>query len=159
MLVISKFGEAARSCLPTPYTEVLMLPREKPYVYLAAPYTKGDPAANTFAQMKIWDKLVDDGLVTPYAPLWSHFQHGVTPRRYEDWTRYDFEVMAASNFDACLRMDAVVPHINYHVSESSGADAEVAWCQERGIPVFYSIPKLYEAIRDGKLACRQCDTV
>ena len=53
-------------------------------VYIASPYTKGDVAVNVRTSMEAWDKLYSAGFA-PFAPLWSHFQHLVFPRPYEDW--------------------------------------------------------------------------
>jgi hypothetical protein len=52
---------------------------KKPIVYIASAYTKGDPAVNVHFQCKIFDELLGDGVVWPYAPLVSHFQHTVFP--------------------------------------------------------------------------------
>ncbi len=96
----------------------------KPFVYIASAYTKGDPAINTNFQCRIFDQLMNDGLVYPYAPLHSHFQHTLFPRKYTDWTEYDLAIL--HKMDACLRLIATYPPMNYNVAESSGADAEVA---------------------------------
>ena len=61
----------------------------KPTVYIASPYTKGDPAINAHFQCKIFDQLLGDGKVLPVAPLWSYFQHILFPRPYNDWIEYD----------------------------------------------------------------------
>ena len=68
----------------------------KPWVYIASPYTHGDPAINVRAQM---------GAV-PIAPLHSHFQHLFRPRPYRHWIELDLEIM--QRCDACLRIDAEV---------------------------------------------------
>ena len=52
----------------------------KPIVYIASPYTKGDVSINVHFQCKIFDELMDDGIVFPVVPLWSHFQHTIFPR-------------------------------------------------------------------------------
>ncbi|MEE9398392.1 MAG: hypothetical protein V3V31_15425 [Methylococcales bacterium] len=57
---------------------------KKPTVYIASPYSKGDPAANAHFQCKIFDELLSSGLVLPVAPLWSHFQHMMFPRLYKE---------------------------------------------------------------------------
>ena len=113
----------------------------KPLVYIASPYTKGDPAINTRFQCEIWDKLFTDGYVTPYAPLWSHFQHTVFPRGYKDWTRFDDEII--KRCDALLRLDAEHEPLGYVQTESSGADHEVELANALGKLVFYDIASLY----------------
>lgn len=120
----------------------------KPFVYIASPYTKGDPCVNTHVQLQMFDLLMDDGLVWPYTPLWSHFQHTCRPRPYKDWIEYDNAII--ERMDACLRIDAEVPRLGYHVSESRGADREVALFTKLGKPVFYSVDDLYEWVRRWK---------
>lgn len=114
----------------------------KPWVYIASPYTKGDQAINVRCQMRMWDTLLSLGVV-PIAPLWSHFQHMHAPRPYQDWIDYDNEII--TRCDACLRLDAfdasMLDH-DYHQSESTGADAEVALFRKLGKPVFFGVDSL-----------------
>jgi hypothetical protein len=117
----------------------------KPTVYIASPYSKGDPAANTHFQCKIFDQLLTTGLLLPIAPLWSNFQHSVLPRPYLDWINYDQEMLPL--YDCCLRLDAALPNIDYKETRSSGADAEAATFLKLGKPVFYSIEDLLEWVR------------
>ncbi len=109
----------------------------KPMVYIASPYTKGDPAINAHFQCRIFDELMDAGLVWPVVPLWSHFQHLMFPRPYEAWIDYDLALL--DRCDALLRLDAehIVADLNYRQSESSGSDAEVEAAKALGLPVFY----------------------
>lgn len=116
--------------------------QRKPTVYIASPYTRGDVAANTHFQCKTFDQLLSDGRVLPVAPLWSHFQHLLYPRPYEDWIRYDQEMLPL--YDSCLRLAAEIPDMNYSQLESTGADAEVKTFLQLGKPVFYSIADLYQ---------------
>lgn len=120
----------------------------KPVIYIASPYTKGDPAINTHFQCKVFDQLMTDGIVWPVVPLWSHFQHILYPRPYTDWINYDLAML--ERYDGCIRLNAVVDDIGYSVSESSGADGEVRVVLDAGKPVFYSIDECYEWAR-----CRQ----
>ena len=119
----------------------------KPVVYVASPYTKGDPAINTHFQCRVFDDLMNDGKVWPYIPLTSHFLHCMFPRDYKDWIAYDLALI--DRFDACLRLNAEHPQLDYCVKESSGADGEVARFKELGRPVFYSKDELYAWV-DGK---------
>jgi hypothetical protein len=112
----------------------------KPTVYIASPYSKGDVAMNTHFQCKIFDQLLSDGRVLPIAPLWSHFQHLLFPRPYEDWIRYDQELL--SLYDCCLRLNVDFKSPLYSQGDSSGADAEVATFKRMNKPVFYSIDEL-----------------
>lgn len=114
----------------------------KPTVFIASPYTRGDPAINANFQCRIFDRLLSEKRVLPVAPLWTHFQHLVIPRRYEDWTDYDQEMLKL--YDCCLRLDATLPELDYVQHESKGADAEVSAFRQMGKPIFYSIEELYE---------------
>jgi hypothetical protein len=114
----------------------------KPIVYIASPYTKGDVAMNTHFQCKVFDRLLSDGKVWPIAPLWSHFQHTVFPRPYADWIAYDQALLHL--YDACLRLTAELPTVDYSQHESTGAENEVKSFQSMGKPVFFSIENLYE---------------
>lgn len=100
-------------------------------VYIASPYTKGDVAVNVKRQIDMVDQLMDMGFA-PFAPLYSHFQHIVHPRPYNDWTEIDMVWVLAC--DCVLRLNG----------ESSGADAEVELAKSVGIPVFYTINSLLE---------------
>lgn len=89
---------------------------------------------------------MNDKIVFPIAPLWSHFQHFIFPRPYEDWMAYDLELIKICH--ACLRLDADIPEMNYLITESKGADMEVAEFKKHGKPVFYSKEALYEWLFD-----------
>lgn len=119
--------------------------QRKPVVYIASPYTKGDPVINTHFQCRIFDQLLTDQLVLPVAPLWTHFQHLLYPRPYQDWIKYDQETLFM--YDCCLRLEAVCDRTGYREDHSSGADAEVAAFQAQGKPVFFSIEALYAWVR------------
>lgn len=97
---------------------------------------------NTHFQCKIFDKLLTDQRVLPVVPLWTHFQHLLFPRPYEDWLKYDQEMLCL--YDCCLRLNAELPEANYFEKNSSGADKEVATFQQLDKPVFYSIESLYQ---------------
>ena len=118
----------------------------KPWVYIASPYTKGDPAINTRFQCATFDTLLAWGTVVPIAPLWSHFQHTVFPRPYPDWLAYDMQII--SRCDVRLRLTATHPITGYSQHESSGADREVAAFKEAGKPVAYSLEELRQIIKE-----------
>lgn len=113
----------------------------KPFIYIASPYTKGDPCINARFQCETFDRLLGDGLVTPYAPLISHFQHTMFPRPYQDWIQYDLDIIP--HFAACLRLAAKYEPLGYSEDRSTGADGEIALFTKLGKPVFYSIADLY----------------
>lgn len=103
-------------------------------VYIASPYTLGDVAANVKFQIDVADELMNFGFA-PFAPLYSHFQHMVHPRPYKDWIKIDLEWVKAC--DCLLRLGG----------ESKGADGEVKFASDLGIPVFYSIAELYASVK------------
>lgn len=117
------------------------LKRTRPTVFIASPYSQGDPALNTHFQCSVFNKLLGDRRVLPFAPLWSHFQHTLFPRAYADWIEYDQSILHL--FDCCLRLDAEIPHLEYRQHFSKGADAEVDSFRRLGKPVFFSIGELY----------------
>lgn len=117
---------------------------DKPVVYIASPYTGGDVAMNTHFQCKIFDLLLTDGKCIPVAPLWSHFQHTLFPRPYEDWIEYDQSMLRL--YDACIRLNSEITSVSYEQVESNGADAEVETFLKLERPVFYSIEDLYKWI-------------
>lgn len=100
-------------------------------VYIASPYTKGNQAVNVRRQIDMVDLLMNNGFV-PYAPLYSHFQHLVHPRPYQDWI--DIDLFWVEDCDCLLRLDG----------ESNGADIEVTHAKENGKPVFYSTEELFQ---------------
>lgn len=112
----------------------------KPIVYIASPYTKGDVAVNTHFQCRVFDTLLTDGRVVPVAPLWSHFQHVLFPRPYEDWVEYDQAMLHL--YDCCLRLPATNTALNYSMHDSAGADAEVEAFRRMQKPVFTSMEDL-----------------
>ena len=114
----------------------------RPVVYIASPYTRGDVAINTHFQCSVFDKLLNDQKVWPVAPLWSHFQHTLFPRKYDDWIEYDLALI--ERYDACLRVNPAYPQLAYEETQSAGADGEVAAFVALHKPVFYSIADLYE---------------
>ena len=120
---------------------------ERPIVYIASPYTKGDPAINTHFQCSIFNQLMNDGKVWPVAPLWAHFQHTLFPRRYQDWVDYDLALLRL--YDACLRVNPCFPEWSYNETESLGADGEIAYFKSAKKPIFYSIGDLYKWV-DGR---------
>ena len=106
-------------------------------VYIASPYTKGDVAVNVKRQLDMFDELMNEGFA-PFAPLYSHFQHMVHPRPYEDWIKIDLVWVKAC--DCLLRLDG----------ESSGADGEVEYAKTLGLPVFYSVEDLCKHYENNK---------
>ncbi len=126
--------------------ETTMSKTKKPHAYIASPYTRGDPAINTHFQCRVFDELMDAGLVLPVVPLWSHFQHLMFPRPSQDWIDYDLALL--ERCDALLRLNAEHAGLDYLQSESSGADAEVAAALDKGLPLFGTVAALHQWARE-----------
>lgn len=125
--------------------------KRKPFVYLAAPYSKGDIALNVRSQQDLFDFLLRfyADCIVPFAPLLTHYQHLVHPRTYEQWLSYDFDVIR--NCDAVLRQPAYFYNdqldIVYEQNDSPGADREIELATELGIKVFYEVRDLVDWAR------------
>lgn len=103
----------------------------KPLVYISGPFTS-NPTANTHRACRIWDSLRARGCMTPICPHWSLIQDTLIPLSHQQWIDYDLEILARC--DAVLRLDG----------DSVGADIEVSYANDNGIPVFYKTKDLYE---------------
>lgn len=101
----------------------------RPRVYVAGPYSKGDPCQNTHRAVILATELLDLGYA-PFVPHLSHFWHTMIPRPYENWMELDFAWICVS--DVVVRMPG----------ESSGADREVALAESKNIKVVYSLDEL-----------------
>ena len=114
-------------------------------IYVAGPYTKGDPVVNVATAIDAGDELANMGHY-PYIPHLSMFWHYRHSHEYNFWLDQDKAWLTCCN--ALLRLPG----------ESSGADKEVALAQELGIPVYYSVEEVFEAsiltIYDGR-TCRE----
>lgn len=119
--------------------------KKKPLVYLAGPYTLGDPEINARCQGRIMTYLVSGGVVTPFSPLaHSHAAHLRDPQPYESWMDHSFGVL--SRCDYLLRMNA--SEGKYFENRSAGADREEEFAKANGIPIFYSIEDIYDFIEE-----------
>lgn len=105
-------------------------------IYIASPYTKGDVAVNVKHQIDAANTLMNHGFA-PFVPLYSHFQHMAHPRPYQDWI--DIDLVWVESCDAVLRL----------AGASEGADGEVEYANELGIPVFYDLDSLKEHFKNG----------
>jgi|ERR1019366_4068580 hypothetical protein len=104
---------------------------DRPLVYLAGPYATPDPVENTHKTLRFADRLIEDGIVTPFVPHLTLLWHLVTPRPADFWYAYDFA--ALTRCDGVFRI----------AGASTGADAEVDLAEKRGIPVFHDEGDLY----------------
>jgi len=98
-------------------------------VYIASPYSKGNKVKNVKRHMHAYHILTREGFAA-YAPLWSHFQHCLFPKDYEEWLKLDLEWLKVC--DCVLRLSG----------ESKGADKEVEVAKEMGLPVFNCVVEI-----------------
>lgn len=104
-------------------------------VYVAGPMTKGDFMLNVRKAVDASQELRERGMF-PYMPQMSTLWHFVYARDYEDWMDQDFEWLAQCH--ALLRIPG----------ESSGAEREIVFAKDKGIPVFHSIEALTDWARE-----------
>jgi len=104
----------------------------KPLVYVAGPYSHPDPVDNTRKAIEFADRLWEEGKVVPFVPHLTLLWHFHKPHPVEVW--YDLDLVFLARCDALYRMPG----------ESTGADAEVAYAEEIGIPAFAHLGRLYE---------------
>jgi hypothetical protein len=94
-------------------------------VYVAGPYTQGDPVVNVRAAIAEAELLAVLGHA-PYVPHLTMLWHLVAPHDTEFWYAHDLEWLAVC--DAVVRIPG----------PSVGADAEVKEAERLGIPVYAS---------------------
>jgi hypothetical protein len=97
---------------------------DQPLIYLAGPYTRPDPVANTRQVIKVAEALLRLP-VLPVVPHLSLLWHLVRPRPYRFWLEYDLQLVARA--DAVLRIPG----------PSDGADTEVTHARQWHIPVLH----------------------
>lgn len=95
-------------------------------IYVAGPYTKGDVAVNVANAIFAGNVLADRGHI-PFIPHLTHFWHMMYNHEHEFWMKQDLVWLAQC--DAILRLPG----------ESSGADREVKFAEEIGMPVYHKI--------------------
>jgi Domain of unknown function (DUF4406) len=95
-------------------------------VYVAGPYTQGDPILNVRNAIKVADELLDMGYA-PFIPHLTMLWHIVSPKSVHTW--YDIDMAWLVVCDCVLRLQG----------PSEGADQEVELAKREGIPVFYKI--------------------
>jgi hypothetical protein len=107
----------------------------KPFVYVAGPYTRPDPVRNTHDAIHAGQRVYDAGGF-PYVPHLTLLWHAIIPN--DDVTYwYDFDLNAIDHADALLRLPG----------DSTGADNEVNYAEQLGVPVFHDEDVLLDWIR------------
>lgn len=99
---------------------------QRKYVYIAGPYSSPDPDLNTERAIPPFIKLIEEGFA-PFLPHLCITADRLSPHNYEFWMQYCFDQLRRC--DALLRLPG----------DSPGADREVAFAEELGIPVYYSL--------------------
>lgn len=99
-----------------------MLPK-KSKIYIAGPLTKGNQLDNVSNAVNIYNQLIDLGYF-PFCPHFSYFANIVDRKPYEVWIDQDLQWLKAC--DAVYRFEG----------ESEGADGEVKFAEQRGLPVY-----------------------
>ncbi len=103
---------------------------KRPMVYVAGPISKGQYWVNVRNGVDLGHKLMGLGYV-PFVPMMDFLMVFAYPDiPYETLLEYDFQVI--SRCDVLFRMGG----------ESPGADREVIFARENGIPVFFTLEEL-----------------
>lgn len=99
------------------------LSNKKLRVYIAGPYTQGDPLLNIRAAIQAGDVVLKSGH-TPFIPHMNYTWHLLCPHEPSTWYQWDLEWLEMC--DGLIRLPG----------ESWGADREVEFAQGHGIPVY-----------------------
>lgn len=112
-----------------------MTPILRPRIYVAGPISKGDLSANLDQGIQAGLTLLDAGYA-PFIPHLSSYADGCTlgSARYERWLDLDFSFITTCH--AVLRLPG----------ESAGADREVGYATNWGIPVYYSVEEVQKNV-------------
>lgn len=101
------------------------IPHEsRPVVYVAGPF-RSDPFAGIRNAIVVADRLEETGIITAWVPHQNAMWDLVCPHTAGFWLDYDLAQLAKS--DALLRIPGA----------SEGADDEIDFAREVGMPVFY----------------------
>lgn len=101
-------------------------------IYVAGPISIGNVMEHTKAAIHAADRLMKAGH-SPFVPQLSVFWQIVSGHEYERWLEYDHEWIKVC--DALIRLPG----------ESKGADREIVWARELGIPVYFGIDEFFNA--------------
>lgn len=111
-----------------------MLKVGSPQIYVAHPMGKSDVLEENCARAIVFaDKVYDLGAV-PFIPALTVAWHRLAPKHYEEWMALDFAIIARC--DALVRVPG----------ESPGADREVAFAKQHGVPVLMSLAEVRDFV-------------
>src|SRR3989304_3723636 len=96
------------------------------FIYVAGPYTDGDPVINVRRAIIVAEDLINLGFI-PFVPHLTHLWHLINPHEIAYWYKYDNAWLLKC--DAILRLPG----------DSKGADEECRLAEKNNIPVFPSI--------------------
>lgn len=103
-------------------------------IYVAGHYTHGDVAVNVRNAMEAGTRIIEAGH-SPFIPHLYHFVHMQKPQAYSVWITLDLAWVEVCH--ALLRLPG----------DSPGADGEVAYAKQLGIPVFTDMSELLEWLK------------
>lgn len=105
-----------------------------PHIYVAHPMGKSEVMpANCERAIAFADKVYALGAV-PFIPALTVGWHQLFPKDYEAWMALDFAIIARS--DALVRVPG----------ESPGADREVAFAKQHGVPVLLTLDEVRDFV-------------
>lgn len=102
-------------------------------VYIAGPISKGNHAKNMRVAIFAADAVFKHGHY-PYVPHLDFLWEVVAPNAYEDRLRLDHEWLKVC--DALIRL----------AGDSPGADREVKWAEEIGIPIYWGVEQFLDKV-------------
>lgn len=105
------------------------------YVYVAGPYSGGDPVLNVRNAIAVADALLEAGFC-PFVPHLCHGWHMVSPKAYEAWMAWD--VAWLQKCDVLLRLPGKSPGADWEehlaVDEDAAEHRPCLWSR-RELPV------------------------
>jgi hypothetical protein len=106
-------------------------------IYVAGPYSTGDPIINTREAVKAAEELIKKGHI-PFIPHLTMLWHLIAPHPTLFWYEYDFVWLRFCN--AVLRLPGI----------SEGADGEVKLAKHLCMPIYYDISEVPEGVQNGE---------
>ena len=98
------------------------MPTHKPIVYVAGPYSANPTHCTTRAAITAM-AIFEAGDFIPMLPHLSHHWDAITPQPYTTWLEIDLGLLHGCDF------------ITRMPGKSSGADGEMAYAEQIGLPV------------------------
>ncbi len=99
---------------------------DRPWVYIAGPYTLGDVVVNVRNACAAGDRIWDAGFM-PIVPHTNYAWHMAYPKTPEHWYAYDLHLLAQCD------------HLVLLPGTSKGADREAVFAIKRRIPCYLGV--------------------